>query len=74
MFSSGVMNGSPARPHSESVGEAELLSSPACLLDGKRRIKSAGSEIVSLQQFLNESTEPVEVTFITYAMFVSNLF
>lgn len=64
MCSSGVMNGSAARHHSESGGEAELLNSPVSPYDGKRRIKSAGSEMVSLQQFLNESTEPVEVMFV----------
>ncbi|XP_057197549.1 girdin isoform X2 [Triplophysa rosa] len=57
----GVMNGSAAGPHStESGGEAELLESPVSPYDGRGRIKSAGSDMVSLQQFLNDSTEPVE--------------
>ncbi|XP_073690449.1 girdin isoform X2 [Garra rufa] len=64
----GVMNGSASRPHSESSGDVSVsLDSPVrqtaaqnSSLDGKRRAKSAGSEIVSLQQFLEESTEPAE--------------
>ncbi|XP_058651295.1 girdin isoform X1 [Onychostoma macrolepis] len=63
----GVMNGSASRPHSESSDVSVSLDSPArqtsaqhSALDGKRRAKSAGSEMVSLQQFLEESTEPAE--------------
>ncbi|KAK2896282.1 hypothetical protein Q8A67_010770 [Cirrhinus molitorella] len=64
----GVMNGSASRPHSESSGDVSVsLDSPVrqtsaqqSSLDDKRRAKSAGSEIVSLQQFLDESTDPAE--------------
>ncbi|KAA0717518.1 Girdin Akt phosphorylation enhancer [Triplophysa tibetana] len=58
LSSQGVMNGSAAGPHStESGGESELQES---LYDGTGKIQSASSEMVSLQQFLNDSTEPVE--------------
>uniref|UniRef100_A0A8C1FTU4 Coiled-coil domain containing 88A n=1 Tax=Cyprinus carpio carpio TaxID=630221 RepID=A0A8C1FTU4_CYPCA len=64
----GVMNGSASRPQSESSDVSVSLDSPArqtsvqhSSLDGKHRAKSAGSEMVSLQQFLEESTEPAEV-------------
>ncbi|KTF84899.1 hypothetical protein cypCar_00036882 [Cyprinus carpio] len=63
----GVMNGSASRPQSESSDVSVSLDSPArqtsvqhSSLDGKHRAKSAGSEMVSLQQFLEESTEPAE--------------
>lgn len=60
---SGVMNGSASAAHSESSGDVSVsLDSPQhSSLDGKRRAKSAGSEMVSLQQFLIESTDPAEV-------------
>uniref|UniRef100_A0A672NZV3 Coiled-coil domain containing 88A n=1 Tax=Sinocyclocheilus grahami TaxID=75366 RepID=A0A672NZV3_SINGR len=64
----GVMNGSVSRPRSESSDVSVSRDSPASqtsaqhsALEGKRRAKSAGSEVVSLQQFLKESTEPAEV-------------
>uniref|UniRef100_A0A671QL48 Girdin-like n=1 Tax=Sinocyclocheilus anshuiensis TaxID=1608454 RepID=A0A671QL48_9TELE len=64
----GVMNGSASRPRSESSDVSVSRDSPAgqtsaqhSALEGKRRAKSAGSEVVSLQQFLEESTEPAEV-------------
>ncbi|XP_016350498.1 girdin-like [Sinocyclocheilus anshuiensis] len=63
----GVMNGSASRPRSESSDVSVSRDSPAgqtsaqhSALEGKRRAKSAGSEVVSLQQFLEESTEPAE--------------
>ncbi|XP_067243020.1 girdin isoform X2 [Chanodichthys erythropterus] len=58
----GVMNGSASAAHSESSGDVSVsLDSPQhSSLDGKRRAKSAGSEMVSLQQFLIESTDPAE--------------
>ncbi|XP_026080487.1 girdin isoform X4 [Carassius auratus] len=58
----GVMNGSVSRPHSESSDLSVSLDSPAThsSLEGKHRVTSAGSEVVSLQQFLEESTEPAE--------------
>ncbi|XP_059422869.1 girdin-like isoform X2 [Carassius carassius] len=58
----GVMNGSVSRPHSESSDLSVSLDSPAThsSLEGKHRATSAGSEVVSLQQFLEESTEPAE--------------
>ncbi|XP_052428363.1 girdin isoform X4 [Carassius gibelio] len=58
----GVMNGSVSRPHSESSDLSVSLDSPAThsALEGKHRVTSAGSEVVSLQQFLEESTEPAE--------------
>ncbi|XP_016112030.1 LOW QUALITY PROTEIN: girdin-like [Sinocyclocheilus grahami] len=63
----GVMNGSVSRPRSESSDVSVSRDSPASqtsaqhsALEGKRRAKSAGSEVVSLQQFLKESTEPAE--------------
>lgn len=61
---SGVMNGSASAAHSESSGDVSVsLDSPQLgSLDGKHRARSAGSEMVSLQQFLTESTDPAEVT------------
>ncbi|XP_048061961.1 girdin isoform X1 [Megalobrama amblycephala] len=58
----GVMNGSASAAHSESSGDVSVsLDSPQhSSLDGKCRAKSAGSEMVSLQQFLIESTDPAE--------------
>ncbi|XP_052007235.1 girdin isoform X2 [Xyrauchen texanus] len=68
----GVMNGAVSRPHSESSGDVNMsLDSPVrqtpsqpSALDytsaNKRRTKSAGSETVSLQQILDESSNPQE--------------
>nr|XP_055026624.1 girdin isoform X2 [Misgurnus anguillicaudatus] len=56
----GVMNGSAARAQGDGAGDTELLNCLAIPPDSKRRTKSTGGEMVSLQQFLNESTDPAE--------------
>lgn len=57
----GELNGSASRPHSESSGDVSVgvdaqLGAP----DARRSAPSTGSDVVSLQQFLEENTHTAE--------------